>query len=115
MLDLNWITKKYFPDLSPHLINRGNCFNWAYIAYMNYDNTKLYSVDEYGGHAFVKIGNRYFDAENPRGVEHWAHLVSIMDMYDTYIEPIEQPIREFLSYWYENGKHPIMVLERKNV
>ena len=84
---------------------------------MNYDNVKLYSVDQYGGHAFIKIGRKYFDAQNPRGVGGWNQLTSILEMYvePHNLKPIEQSIREFLCYWYDNGKHPIVMLENDNV
>lgn len=107
MPNLAWITKKYFPQLSPQQINRGDCFNWAYVAYKNYDNVLLFTVEEYGGHAFAKIGNKYFDAESPYGELHWANLVFFRKVQKQII-PWQQSLNEFLIYWYDNGKHQLV-------
>lgn len=111
MPNLTWITKKYFPQLPPRLINSGNCYNWAYIAYMNYNSSSLFTVEDYGGHAFVKIGECYFDAQNARGVWHWSQLDLLQEMYRNNLHkvlPWKQSLNVFLQYWRENGKHPII-------
>lgn len=111
MPNLTWITKKYFPQLSPRLINSGNCYNWALIAHQNYNNVKLFTVDDFGGHAFVKIGQNYFDAQDSLGVPHWTWLEMLRDMcrHRVYnILPWKQSLPEFLDYWRRNGKHSII-------
>ena len=111
MPNLTWITKKYFPQLSPRLINSGNCYNWAYIAYQSYNNVKLFTIEDFGGHAFVKIGQRYFDSQNPRGVLHWSSLDLLREICRDnvyYLDPWKQPVNVFLQYWRENGKHSIV-------
>jgi len=106
MPNLTWITKKYFPQLSPRQINLGNCYNWAYTAYKNYNNARLFTVEEYGGHAFIKIGQKYFDAESPMGEQHWSNLEFFRGVYSPII-PHKQSLNEFISYWSREGKHPI--------
>ena len=118
MPNLTWISKKYFPDLYPRLINSGNCYNWAYIAYQNYNNVKLFTIDDYGGHAFVKIGQKYFDAQNPRGVGHWAFLDLIQEMSRgriANISPRRQSLDVFLNFWKKYGKHPLVNIKVDNV
>jgi len=111
MPNLTWITKKYFPQTSPRIINSGNCYNWAYVAYRNYNNAELFTVESYGGHAFVKIGRCYFDAQNPGGTEHWMQLDLLQEMCRGNIHkviPWQQSLDVFLQYWQENGKHSII-------
>lgn len=112
MLNLNWITRKHFDSLIPRSVNAGNCYNWAFIAYSNYINVQLFTIDEFGGHAFIKIGARYYDAQNPIGVAHWSQLSMIWEMGDYMkMNPREQSLAEFLLYWYDNGKNLISFLE----
>lgn len=107
MPNLNWITKKHFSNLSPQQINLGNCYNWALVAYQNYNNVKLYSTDNHGGHAFVKIGQKYFDAESPLGELHWANL-NFFRWINNPVVPRRESLRSFLAYWGKEGKNPII-------
>lgn len=107
MLNLEWISNKYFPSLAPHKINRGHCYNWAFAAYMNYNDVQLFTIDNKYGHAFVRIGNLYYDAENICGVKNWRELSSIRH-YDPNDKPIQQTVRQFLFFWYDNGKNPVI-------
>lgn len=111
MPNLSWIAQKHFSNLAPRQINSGNCYNWAYIAYLKYDNVKLLTLNDYGGHAFVKIGRYYYDAQNPFGVLHWSSLDMLRELCrdDIYtINPWRQSPQAFLKYWREYGKHPFI-------
>jgi len=115
MPNLTWITKKYFPQLSPQQINLGNCYNWALVAYTNYNNSNLFTWADGGGHAFVKIGSKYFDAQSPCGVSHWSSLESFKPLNISKICVWRQSLREFMYFWYENGKNPILDVRNTNV
>lgn len=107
MPNLSWITKKFFSNLSPQQINLGNCYNWALVAYKNYNNVKLYSTIERGGHAFVKIGNKYFDAQSPLGEVHWTNL-KFFYWANNPIVPHRDTLYDFVAYWGKEGKNPII-------
>lgn len=111
MPNLNWISQKYFPHLTPRLINCGDCYNWAYIAYISYNRVKLFTIDEYGGHAFIKINNKYFDSESPQGIIDWTQLKILRLMGDIrQMYPRQQALDEFLRYWRVEGKNPLINL-----
>lgn len=107
MFDLSHITEAFFPEYSPLTINEGRCFNWAYAAFIFYKNHKVrfYTAEEGGGHAFIQIDNKYYDAEHPRGVAHWSKL-SFFVAYQKVGHvacPYKQSLKEFLFYWRNNG------------
>jgi hypothetical protein len=54
----------------PYLINEGECYKWAFCAYCLYGG-RLYSTRY---HAFIKLGERYFDSEALQGVLDWREL-----------------------------------------
>jgi hypothetical protein len=95
-MNLAFIRTKYFPGQSASGINEGNCFIWAYIVKALYPHAKLYSAS---GHAFIKIGNKFYDSERPLGVLTWKQLkaTSYCDPLDE--EVIEQSKDSFRNYW----------------
>jgi hypothetical protein len=60
-------------------INGGDCYNWAWIVHHLIPDAVLCTVRYYGGHAFVKIKNKYYDAEHTSGVIDWRKLNSFKD------------------------------------
>lgn len=119
MPNLTWITKKYFPHLSPLQINSGNCYNWAHVAYKNYNSAELFTIEDYGGHAFVKIRRNFFDSESPLGEWNWLNLkffqraISRATKVKGYIPgltslPVKQSFIDFLEYWQNNGCNSII-------
>jgi hypothetical protein len=58
----------------PRGINRGKCFAWAYLAHLMFEGVELWDTN---CHAFVKAGNRFYDAERLQGVEDWRELPAI--------------------------------------
>jgi len=93
------ITKEYFKGELACDINGGDCFIWAYIAKKLYPQAKLYTVPYFGGHAFIKLGTLYYDAEHPRGLKNWKKLKTFQGhkLFDAMAE--EQSVQKFKRYW----------------
>lgn len=73
-LDVNFINRTFFPDyLDVSVINMGECFLWAYLAYRLYKNIELWDM---GAHAFVrdKVTGKFYDSERPQGESDWRNL-----------------------------------------
>jgi hypothetical protein len=56
---------------SPSLINRGHCMRWAFTAYLMFQGVELWDIRS---HAFVKVGNKFYDAERLMGERDWRDL-----------------------------------------
>jgi len=86
MIDFSWIYDEYFskklPD--PEHVNYGYCYVWAWIAHVSSTKTLRKKVvlcaDGGGYHAFVRVGDRVFDSESPRGAMDWRLLRSYLRM-----------------------------------
>lgn len=77
MIDLAWLTERYFYDFGdPDVINSGWCYVWAWLAKLAHPEAQLlvYHDDSapsaYCQHAFVQIGDLYFDSSKPTGTPH---------------------------------------------
>lgn len=73
-LNVKFINKTFFPEYKDvSVINQGECFLWAYIAFHLYENVELWSM---GSHAFVrsKLDKKFYDSEKPKGEENWRDL-----------------------------------------
>jgi len=70
LIDLYWGIQ----FLNARTINDGNCLLWAVLARRHCRRAKLLKVTHFGLHAFVKIGDRFFDSETPSGVRDWRDL-----------------------------------------
>ncbi len=73
-LDVEFINKTFFPDYQDvSVINQGECFLWAYIAFKLYKNLELWDM---GAHAFVrsKFDKKFYDSERPKGEKNWKDL-----------------------------------------
>ena len=102
-MDLSFVKNDFFPNLSAKKINYGNCFNWAYIVYLFYpEKTSLYYDDKFI-HAFVGIGNLYFDSECPTGIDDWEKLPTYK-RYGKSIKVSEYDLNSFLWDWKIRGK-----------
>lgn len=91
-------------------INRGYCYYWAYVVNKLFGG-KLCTVEENGMHAYVKIGNKYYDAERPRGVRRRKQLPFFIEAeWPSYSRV--QSREKFISFWTRNGIngfHPRMI------
>ena len=71
-----FITETFFPQYKndPHKINWGQCFQWAYIAYMLFEGVELWDTH---GHAFVRHQDKFYDSERLEGTTDWRELPAI--------------------------------------
>jgi hypothetical protein len=99
----NYITKTFFSHIDVEEINCGDCYNWAYLAYKVFHkcDIELWSTYAWGHHAFIKIGNRFYDAESPRGVKNYRNLHCFKDPEYKDFSPNsrKQTLREFKRFW----------------
>lgn len=79
--DLSWITKTYFYDFEDiSVINTGWCYVWAWLARLRYPRAELWVFDDADHmHAFVRVGNLWYDAERPKGVNRISDLPFFQD------------------------------------
>lgn len=80
---LNVSIKRYYLEhhnlrLSTGDINGGDCMLWTGLAHAIFGG-ELYSVGMHGGHAFIKLGGKFYDAETFRGVSDWRKLGGFKD------------------------------------
>ena len=68
-----FITETFFPEYKdkPQVINWGQCFQWAYLAYHLFEGVELWDTHT---HAFIKYNGKFYDAERPDGVLDWREL-----------------------------------------
>ncbi len=98
-LNLSWIFKQHFAfHRHPKYVNEGDCYIWAYIAFLENPGALLFSTWH---HAFIKIGNLYYDSESPQGVRHWKELA----FYRKYPRTTRNPLfsfrnpEKFIKFW----------------
>jgi hypothetical protein len=65
------INKYAFPKMSVKDINSGDCYNWAAIVKRFIPEAETIRFE---GHAFVKIRNKFYDAERLDGLLDWKKL-----------------------------------------
>lgn len=70
------ITERFFAGVPRSKINKGRCFKWAYLTYLVFDKTELWSM---GSHAFIKYRDKFYDAERHVGVLDWRDLPATND------------------------------------
>lgn len=83
-------------------INQGRCYYWGYVVHKLYD-AQLFTFPEKGMHAFVKIGNDYYDAQRPEGVKTINDLPFFMCIKDLS-SVREHTSEQFIYYWSTYGK-----------
>jgi hypothetical protein len=122
-----FITRHFFPGFfqikDVAAINRGKCYDWAYIAHRLY-GVQLWSTDYHawveammpspenttesiGGYSWKPMVRRYFDSETPKGVSNFltlgcnrrnSHPVPWEDQH-----PIRMTLIEFKEFWNHIG------------
>lgn len=70
--NINQAVTTYF-KISEEEINWGWCFWWAYIAYKLHGGTLCSARG--GSHAFVKIGDLFYDSDNHQGCKNYRSLI----------------------------------------
>ena len=75
--------KKFQPELvtplflearfrhNPAAINKGNCMQWAYMAYRMFEGVQLWDICS---HAFIKVQGKFYDSERLEGESDWKDL-----------------------------------------
>jgi hypothetical protein len=93
-LNVRLINRHFFPNQPVEIINQGECFLWAYLAYRLYSNLELWDM---GSHAFVrsKQTGKFYDSERPRGVEDWVDLPATNFGQGCGCGRCRQPARKF--------------------
>jgi hypothetical protein len=107
-MDLSYITNRYFPKLSPADINGGSCYHWAYRVFKLYPESRLWSTSMWGGHAWIEIANRYYDAEHPTGTTKLGDIVPAVANYqenNAWVQNNVQQMSEqaFRRFWRLRG------------
>ena len=87
----------------------GSCFKWAWIVHLldTVPKAELYTMVVGGGHAFVKIGGKYYDPEVPNGVGDWRDLPAFQDgaVYEDE-DVVHQSPTQFQNFWNQEGYEP---------
>lgn len=84
IFDADFITYTFFPECVAnnriYRINQGWCYHWSYLAIKVFNRIKmeLWATGEHG-HSFIKIGNKFYDAEAPKGVKEYIKLLCLRD------------------------------------
>ena len=101
-IDGRLITKEFFPNAVGYerIINCGDCYRWAYIAYKLYEGVELWSNDS---HAFPYQRGRFFDSESPQGEKSLEDLVCNESCGLGVDDSWAQGVDEFESFWADNG------------
>ena len=111
MKSITKIVMDQFHDETVEDINGGDCYWWAWYFYKKY-GCELFTVKSLGAHAFIRIGNMFYDAETLNGVKDWRNLKSWWDSQKvhncSYGKAILMEENEFRKYWNirSNAKIP---------
>lgn len=65
------INKRFFKSIDPAAINRGQCFIWAYYAYLMFEDVSIWYNNT---HAFVKHNGKFYDSQSLNGEDCWLDL-----------------------------------------
>lgn len=102
--DANFINKNFFykewKGRYLDAINSGRCYDWAYIAYCLWSDVLLWTTDS---HAWVQVGNSYFDSESIYGLKDHRKLRCNTVWPGDELKPTVMTIRNFKIYWNEHG------------
>lgn len=103
--DVDFINKVFYPSEYKNNclgeINSGRCYDWAYLAYCLWENTKLWSSDI---HAWIMYKGLFFDSESPHGVTSFNELNCNAIHGDLSQEdPCEMQAEKFKNHWNMYG------------
>lgn len=83
----------------PMLINFGDCFRWAWIAYKLFQDVQLWST-EY--HAFIQHENLFYDSECLSGTKPWRRLRTVKDT--DYSVANKMSPASFQAFWSQENE-----------
>ena len=63
--------------ISIRTINEGYCFEWAKRVTQLCPAAEIYYIRRLVPHAFVYFSGRWYDAQIPKGMSHWAGLPTL--------------------------------------
>lgn len=96
-LDVRFINETFFPEYKDvSVINEGECFHWAYVAFRLYKGVQLWDIST---HAFVRYDGKFYDSERPLGEEDWKDLPAANFGVGTSYEARPISPREFKKAW----------------
>lgn len=106
-------------------INCGHCFWWAFTFFKLYGG-QLFTVQDFGSHAFIKYNNKFYDSETPNGCLDWRKLKSYYwppecnkTVMRTHPLNMAIPMSEyqFKKYWgiHNNDKSFVISMAKKYV
>lgn len=105
MLSLKFITDTFYSDWKcVRAINCGECYSWAYLAHRVLQHrgiqSELWCSED---HAFLKVGNKFYDAERPMGVLDCDRLPCNMAIGSHYAEHLS--MCEWKELWCARKSH----------
>ena len=118
---INYINNEYrenYTTLTPREINDGYCDLWASLFVKKFGGEHQWSYDfpnEPNGHSWVKLNNKFYDAEAPNGVSNLEELPEFQrfiskygnewlnDLFYNNIESSIKEITEDLRDWFGTG------------
>jgi 3'-phosphoadenosine 5'-phosphosulfate sulfotransferase (PAPS reductase)/FAD synthetase len=112
-LDVDFINRTFWPEYQDvSVINEGECFIWAYIAYHLYEDVELWS---FGNHAFVKYHGKFYDSERPNGEDEWEDLPATNFGKGCGCWSCTKPARKVTPNLFKDDKHWGKQTKRFNV
>lgn len=100
--DPHFISQTFFPTHSLETINYGSCFEWAYLAFKIFHKVDicLWSTEECNYHAFIKIGDKFYDSEAHDGRMSWRQLpCNMRNGSSIFTKAKEFKLKEYKTYW----------------
>lgn len=105
------ILRAIFPGgrLIPRNLNVDDCYIWAYVVSKIVPDSKLCEVYfKTGTHAFIQVGNLFYDVEDTLGVLDWKSLKYVKRSLKTTtlkIAVVKHPsVAAFIKAWMEKGE-----------
>lgn len=96
------VSDTYFPGEAPDDINGGDCYNWAWVAKLHYPKAQLWQTLRWGGHCWLKLGDKFYDAENPKGTTSLCDIMPETKRFKQSSDLIQDMAispKEFLKIW----------------
>ncbi len=86
-------------------LNYGWCYQFAYVVKKLHGDIAELQFDY--GHAWVKIGNKYYDSDCPTGVDSPDHFMVGPRFPDS--TKLNATVEEFINFWHTGGTGPVQI------
>ena|ERR1700723_1397607 len=103
--DAHFMVRTFFPEFmeDPSLINRGHCYDYAYVGWSLYPEAELWSNEH---HAFIQIDHIFYDSEVVRGRRAWHNLQFFKrSPWASTPSPTLMTLDQFKSNWNTRGRY----------